>query len=151
VLSESVPEQKSFLKNPLVYSSAVVVVVFLAVAFIMYSRWAEKRSIERQADQQRAEKQRQQDRIAVEQLGGKKFAILDFYANPTAVHKGKSAKLCYGVSNAKTVKIEPAVEAVWPSASHCADVTPVETTTYTLTAEDAEGKTLSQTVDIEVH
>lgn len=150
MLSGSVPEQKSILKNPLLYSSAVLIAVLFAIAFIMYSRWQERRNIERQAAQERAEKQHEQDRIAVDQLGGKEFAILSFYASPKVIHRGEHAQVCYGVSNAKTVKLEPQSQAVWPSDSHCVDVSPTKTTTYTLIVEDAAGKALSQTVDVTV-
>ncbi len=150
MLSAPVPEKKSILKNPLLFSSAILVAALLGVVYIMLSRWQESRNIEHQAAQQRAEKQREEDRLAVEQLGGKEFAILSFYASPAAIRRGDSAQLCYGVSNAKSVKLEPQSQAVWPSVSRCVNVSPTKTTTYTLTAEDAAGRTLSQTVDISV-
>jgi len=148
--TDPVSEPKSLLKNPLVYSSAVLVVVLLGVVFVMVSRWQDRRNIERQAAQERAEKQHEQDRMAVEQLGGKEFAILSFYASPAAIQRGESAQLCYGVANAKTVKLEPQSQPVWPSVAHCVEVTPSTSTTYKLTIEDAAGKTQSQDVDVKV-
>jgi hypothetical protein len=124
MLSDQTSQPKSILRNPLLYSSAAVLVALAAVAFVMISRWQDGRTIERQAAQARAEKRHEQDRIAVEQLGGKEFAILSFYANPTVIQRGESAQLCYGVSNAKTVKIEPEAPAAWPSVAHCVDVSP---------------------------
>lgn len=150
MLSDPVPEPKSRLKNPLLFSSAVLVAALLAVVFVMLSRWQDSRNFERQAARQRAEKQDEQDRLAVEQLGGNDFAILNFYASPTSIRRGESAQLCYGVSKAKTVKLEPQSQAVWPSISRCVTVSPTKTTTYTLTIEDAAGKALSQTVDVTV-
>lgn len=150
MLSDSVPEQKSPWKNPLVYSSAVLVIALLGVIFVMLSRWQDNRAIERQAAQQYAEKQREQDSLAVEQLGGKEFSILDFYANPRVIRRGESAQLCYGVSNAKSVTLEPQKQPVWPSLAHCVDVSPTKTTTYTLTIENATGQAKSQTVDVNV-
>jgi hypothetical protein len=148
--SAPVSEPKSLLKNPLLYSSAILVVALLGVVFVMISRWQDRRNIERQAAQERAEKQHEQDRIAVEQLGGKEFAILSFYANPKEIRRGESAQLCYGVANAKTVKLEPQPQAVWPSVAHCVDVTPNKSTTYTLTISDAGGKVQSQDVEVKV-
>ncbi len=141
-----------YLRNPLLllYTSAVVVVALLGVVFVMVSRWQEHRSIDRQAEEQRAEKQREEDRVAVKQLGGKDFAILSFYASPTVIRRGESAQLCYGVSNAKSVKLEPQPQPVWPSAAHCVDVSPTKSMTYTLTIADAAGATKSQTVEIKV-
>ncbi|MGB9465033.1 MAG: hypothetical protein WBR10_07965 [Candidatus Acidiferrum sp.] len=150
MLSDPVPEPKSRLKNPLLFSSAVLVAALLAVVFVMLSRWQDSRNFERQAARQRAEKQDEQDRLAVEQLGGNDFAILNFYASPTSIRRGESAQLCYGVSKAKTVKLEPQSQAVWPSISRCITVSPTKTTTYTLAIEDVAGKALSQTVDVTV-
>lgn len=148
--SEPVSETKSFLKNPLLYSSAVLVVALLAVVFVMFSRWQDRRNIERQAAQERAEKQHEQDRMAVEQLGGKEFAILSFYASPTVIRRGESAQLCYGVANAKIVKLEPQPQPVWPSVAHCVDVSPNKSMTYTLTIEDGAGHSQSQDVEVKV-
>jgi hypothetical protein len=150
MLIDPIPEKKSLLRNPLLYTSAVVVAALLGVVYVMFSRWQEHRSIDRHATEQRAEKQREEDRVALEQLGGKDFAILSFYASPTVIRRGESAQLCYGVSNAKSVKLEPQPQPVWPSAAHCVDVSPTKSMTYTLTAVDAAGATKSQTVELKV-
>ena len=88
--------------------------------------------------------------MAVEQLGGKEFAILSFYARPKKIRRGEAAQLCYGVANAKTVTLEPQPQPVWPSVAHCVDVSPNKSTTYTLTIADGAGKTLSQDVEVGV-
>lgn len=144
-------EQKSIFKNPLIYSSALVVVVGVVVGGIMLSRWLDNRDIDRRAAQERAAKQREMDRLAIEQLGGKEFAILNFYATPGAIRRGETSQLCYGVANAKTVKLEPQSSPVWPSASRCVDVSPTKDTTYTLTIQDASGNTKTATVEVKVH
>jgi hypothetical protein len=150
MLSGRESQRKSILRNPLLYSSAVVVAVLAAVVLVMVSRWQDRRDIERRAAQERAEKQHEQDRLAVEQLGGKEFRILSFYANPTAIKRGESAQLCYAVSNAKTVKIEPEAPAVWPSVAHCVYVSPSKSTTYKLTAEDGGGNKKIQDLEVAV-
>lgn len=150
MVSEPVSRPKSILKNPLLYSSAVLVVAALGVAFVVISRWQDRRSLERKAAQELAEKQHQQDRMAVEQLGGREFQILSFYANPTVIGRGQTAQLCYGVANAKSVRLEPETQPVWPSVAHCVDVSPSKSTTYTLTIEDGAGKTQSQEVEVKV-
>ena|SRR5271165_4118112 len=150
MVSDPVSEPKSLLKNPLLYSSAVLVVAMLGVVFVMISRWQESRNNERGAAQERAEKQHEQDRLAIEQLGGKEFAILSFYASPTLIRRGDSAQLCYGVANAKSVKLDPQSQPVWPSVARCVDVSPNKSTTYTLTIEDAAGKKLTQDVEVKV-
>ncbi|MBZ5700612.1 MAG: hypothetical protein LAN84_02055 [Acidobacteriia bacterium] len=60
------------------------------------------------------------------------------------------AQLCYGVANAKKVTLEPPVGPVWPSYSRCLDVSPTKDTTYTLTVEDGQGHSMSQTVTLQV-
>ncbi len=147
---EPVSECKSILRNPLLYSSAILGVALLTIVYVMISRWQDARTRERQAAQERAEKQQEQDKMAIEQLGGKDFAILSFYASPPTVRRGESTQLCYGVSNAKKVRLEPQTQPVWPSVARCVDVSPSKSTTYTLTIEDAAGSTQSQNIDVKV-
>jgi hypothetical protein len=45
---------------------------------------------------------------------------------------------------------DPPVEKVWRSMSRCFDVAPVHTTRYTLTAESADLKTVTASLDISV-
>src|ERR1700682_6410637 len=135
------PPSKRALKNPLLYSSLVLAIALLVVGWIMYSRWEDNRQIDRRARQERAQKQSESDRAALEQFGGKDLAIQSFYASPGAIRRGESIQLCYGVANAKTVKLEPQASPVWPSYSRCVDVTPAKSTTYTLTIADAAGNT----------
>lgn len=148
---QSHPSAKSFFKDPSFYSKSLLFVVALIVGWIFFSRWWQNRSFEYRARQARAEKQREEDRATLEQMGGKELAILNFYATPAAVRRGESVQLCYGVANAKTVKLEPQPNPVWPSYSRCVDVTSTKTTTYTLTIVDAAGNTKSQSVEVKVH
>jgi hypothetical protein len=147
---EQSPSPKSVFKNPLLYSSIVLGIAILVVGWILYSRWADNRRIEARLAEERAEKQRESDRQALEQFGGKELAIQNFYVSPGVIHPGESARLCYGVANAKTVKIEPETEPVWPSYGHCLNVSPKKDTTYTLAATDAEGKSVTQSVEVQV-
>jgi hypothetical protein len=145
----STPE-KPFFKNPLVYSTLVVAAVLIYVGWIVFSRWHENRSIEQRAAVEQSEKQREQDRIAIEQLGGKDLAIQMFYASPGTVRRGESTKLCYGVANAKTITLEPQTSPVWPSHNNCVDVTPKKDTTYTLAINDDAGHSQSQSLTVKV-
>jgi hypothetical protein len=142
--------KKSAFKNPFLYSWAALVIVALVVVSILFSRWQENRDLEMRARQEKTQKQQEQDRIALEQLGGKELAIQNFYATPGTIRRGETIQLCYGVANAKTVKLEPQSNPVWPSYSRCVDVAPAKNTTYTLTIEDAAGNTKSQTVQVRV-
>jgi hypothetical protein len=141
---------KTLFKNPLFYSSILVAIAFLIVLGILVSRWQENRSIERRSRKESSRRQLENDRIALEQFGGKELAIQTFYASPCAIHKGESAQLCYGVANAKAVKLEPQPTAVWPSYARCVRVSPAKNTTYTLTISDAAGNTKTQSLQLTV-
>jgi hypothetical protein len=144
------PRAKALLKNPLLYSSLLVGIALVVLSWILYSRWQEDRSIERRTREEASRKQLENDRIALEQLGGKELTIQSFYASPGAIHKGESVQLCYGVANAKAVKLEPQPNAVWPSYARCVNVSPEKTTTYTLTISDASGNTKSESLQVNV-
>ncbi|HYL85560.1 MAG TPA: hypothetical protein VE263_15095 [Candidatus Angelobacter sp.] len=144
------PPSKSIFKDPSLYTITLIIIVALVVGWIFFSRWWENRAIEKRATQERTQQQRENDRAAVEMMGGKDLAIQNFYAAPGIIRRGETTQLCYGVANAKTVTLEPQSNPVWPSYSRCVDVSPVKTTTYTLTVADASGKTLSQSVEVKV-
>lgn len=144
------PEPKSVRKNPLLYSSIAIAVALLYVGWIFFSRWQENRAIEQKSREERKQQQLENDRAALEQFGGKELAIQMFYASPGTIRRGESVQLCYGVANAKTVKLEPQSNPVWPSPSRCVEVTPAKTTAYTLTIADTAGNSKTQTVEVKV-
>jgi len=124
--------------------------VLLYVIWIFFARWQENRQIQRRANEERTAKQLADDRQTVEQMGGKELAIQSFYASAGVVKRGESLQLCYGVANAKTVKLEPQDNPVWPSYNRCVEVSPKKDTRYTLTIQDAAGHTQTQSLDIKV-
>jgi len=76
--------------------------------------------------------------------------ILRFYASVGLVVTGESAKLCYGVENAKSVRISPPVPGVYPSTLRCLEVVPKHTTHYTILAEGYDGKVAMQSLTLPV-
>ena len=121
--------------------------VLIIIVGLFLSRWQDSRDFERRA----LEKKRADDRRTVESLGGDRFEILQFYASPGLIPRGETAQLCYGVSNAKAVRLEPRpTSGVWPSLMRCVEVAPTRDTTYTLTAEDGKGNTKTATVTVQV-
>src|SRR5207245_11181298 len=80
-----------------------------------------------------------QDQRTVEMLGGNCSEILHFYASPGVIRRGQTAQLRYGVSGAKTVRLEPQPNAVWPSFSRCVDVSPSKDTSYTVDRRRCRG------------
>lgn len=150
VLQQSGPPSKSIFKKPSFYSKLVIAVAALFVMWIFFSRWWQNRSIEHREREAAAEKQRADDRATLDQMGGKELAIQTFYASPAEIRSGQPVQLCYGVANAKTVKLEPQSNPVWPSYSRCVNDSPTKTTTYTLTIADAAGNTKSQSLTVQV-
>jgi hypothetical protein len=141
---------KSLFKNPLLYSSVVLLVGALFVGWILFSRWQQTRAYENHAKEQKTRQQQEQDRTTLEQMGGKELAIQNFYASSGLIRRGQSVQLCYGVANAKSVKLEPQPNPVWPSYARCVDVTPSKSTTYTLTITDAADNIKSQSLEVKV-
>src|SRR4051812_22198007 len=70
--------------------------------------------------------------------------ITQFYAPAASLARGESINLFYGVENAAPLRTDPPVEKLGPALTRCFPVSPVSTTTYTLTAEDRSGKSDSQ-------
>lgn len=80
---------------------------------------------------------------------GDRLRILDFYGTPS-ISPGASALLCYSVVNAKSVRLDPPEEDVWPALSRCFNVSPAKTTRYTFTAESANGESASRSFEVKV-
>jgi hypothetical protein len=153
MLTDSKPTQELPEKKPgrafriyLVVSSTAILIAAIYVGLTFYSRRAENLEIQQRA----AAQQRESDQRAIEMMGGTAFDILNFYASPGHISRGESVNLCYGVSNAKAVSLDPKDANVYPALNNCMVVTPRKTTTYTLSAEDAQGnkKTASLTATV---
>ena len=137
----------ALLRRLLPYLAAAVVAAVLYDGWVFYSRWSEAH----QAEQQRQEKEASDARKTIEMLGGSQLKILSFYASPGVVKRGDHASLCFGVSNAKSVRIEPQVESdLHPALSHCMQISPTANIEYKLTAEDAAGHQATQSVAVKV-
>ena len=65
--------------------------------------------------------------------------IVVFVATPQTIDPGQSTKLCWQVTGATSIKIDPGVGSNL-NANDCATVSPSQTTTYTLTATNATGQ-----------
>ena len=80
---------------------------------------------------------------------GTAVRITQFYAITGEMTDADRNTICYGVANAKTVRMEPPVENLWPTATRCFWVEPRQDTTYKLIAEGFDGSQTS--VSFEVH
>lgn len=134
------------LRRLLPFTTAAIIVAAVYVGWIFFSRWQENRELERKRSEAAAENARK----VVETLGGNDLKILSLSLDRGLIRRGEKVTLCYGVMNAKKVRIDPPPpEEIWPSTQRCVTVAPTSNTTYTLTAEDAAGH--SQTASVSVH
>jgi hypothetical protein len=80
--------------------------------------------------------------------------ILHFRASVGALMEGQKAELCYGVENARTVRIAPGPEGaasqVYPSAHRCVEIWPQHTTHYTLMAVGYDGSAATRSLTMPV-
>lgn len=146
------PEQKTarVLRNMWTGFGVVAVIVIAYTAFVFWSRWQENSDLAAKQKAAQASAQRDAAEKSVAVLGGSDFKIISFYATPGKIQRGDTVDMCYGVSNAKAVKLEPPIANVWPSVDRCIQVAPKKTTTYTFTADDGKGSTKTAQLTIEV-
>ena len=125
-----------------VQMAAIVVVAYMAL--VMVNR--------RIADQQREQQRHQPDGFAEFEraYGGTEVKIVQFYSREGTLFEGSSTVLCYGVANARSVRIEPPVKGVSVSINCCVEVAPERDTRYTLTAEGNDGKVVSESFVLHV-
>jgi hypothetical protein len=141
------PDSVRMIRKLLPFLSVGVALAALYVTFVFASRWRENRRLESAAaEAARAKAQREISPIYADG----KLRILDFYAAPGLISRGQKALLCYGVANAKSVRLEPAVARMYPALSRCFEVAPPHDTRYTLTAEDAQGHTATASFVLQV-
>lgn len=76
--------------------------------------------------------------------------ILAFYPRDAVIIPGGTTLLCYGVSNAKSVHVDPPVDGISPALTRCVEIHPKGETKYTLTAEGSGGQTVSQSTVVHV-
>jgi hypothetical protein len=124
-----------------------LVLVAIAGAYLAYTFLARARQpvkgpgIEAKAKET---KQGEIDKI----YGGSDLRILQFYSPSNGLIEGEQTTLCYGVINARSVRMEPPVDGVGVSLNRCVAISPQRETTYKLIAEGADGKTVSQSVTV---
>ncbi len=126
------------------YLWGAVAVAGLQLGWIWLSRHLADRRMERAAEQ------RQQRDAGTLPPAGTALRIPWFYANSGVITEGEHAVVCYGVENAAAVRLEPPVEELKPSFNRCFAIAPKTTTTYTLTAEGADGKLASASFTVQV-
>lgn len=140
-------EPHPIIRKMLPYTTVAVVVAALYVGWTFFSRWQETREARRRA----AEQQVAEARKTIEAYGNGRVKIMNFTISPAILPKGQTAQICYSVSNAKAVRIEPKPnDGVWPSLARCVEASPSKETTYTITATDTDGHTEQKSLTLQV-
>jgi hypothetical protein len=76
---------------------------------------------------------------ATRRNSGTSARIVQFYARSGELVEGERTVICYGVENARTVRLDPPVETVAPALVRCFWIEPAQDTTYKMIAEGADG------------
>jgi len=128
----------------------VLGILILAAAIydgsIFYRRWAGNR----QARQEQADRETDQAQKAIAMVGGGDLKIVSFYALPGTIARGGQTSVCYGVTGAKTVRLEPPIQKVWPALTRCFAASLRKDTELKLSADDGAGHTVSQSFVVKV-
>ena len=119
------------LKKALPFLGIAIAIALIYDGWIFYSRWSAARADERAV-------------TYTEPRTGR-------VGSPAALRKGTAANICYGVTGAARLRLEPPVEEVWPALNHCLQVKPSRDTEYRLTAEDSAGHSVSESFTLRVY
>ncbi len=77
--------------------------------------------------------------------------VLYFEATPAAINPGGRTRICYGVSQASQVRIQPYIAPLKVSETYCATTTLNQTTAFLLTASNAKGQVASREITVKVN
>ena len=124
----------------------MLAIALVYVSWVFVSRYWSHHHAERTGDRE----QQRRDSEFARTYGGTAVKILQFYAREGNLTQGSPTVVCYGVLNARTVRISPPVEGVSPALSRCVEVSPLSDTRYTLTAEGNDGRTVTESFVLKV-
>lgn len=129
------------------YTTVALIIAALYVGWTFYSRHEANRRAQEELAARQADARK---RVVDQYYGSGEIRIPTFLADDGVLKPGQTTHLCYGVVNAVSVKLDPPVEALKPTYRHCIDIAPKKTTTYTLTAFNAAGKSKSVSLEVRV-
>jgi hypothetical protein len=82
--------------------------------------------------------------------GNGAVGITQFYARSGVMTEDDPNVICYGVRNARSVRIEPPVVTLTPALNRCFLIEPHQDTTYKLVAEGTDGSQASESFRVRV-
>ncbi|MBV8866742.1 MAG: hypothetical protein JO210_15215 [Acidobacteriaceae bacterium] len=124
-----------------------VLIAALYVAWTFYSRHQSDVAAQQAAA---AKEQARREQTVHTVFGSGEILFSTFSADSGLLRRGEHTQLCYGVENAKTVKLDPPVSEIKPSYRNCIEIAPKATTTYTITADDGKGHTKAESLTVRV-
>lgn len=146
-MAEDRHEPYAIVRKMLPFTTVAVILIAIYVGFLVFTRWKDRRDMARKESEQTIANARKD----LEQYGSGLPKVLNFSLSQGAINKGDKISICYGVSNAKELTIEPKPdENIWPSVARCVAATPKKTTTYTITAKDDHGHSDTQSLTVNV-
>jgi hypothetical protein len=138
---------ESWLRKLLPFTTVGVIAAALYVAWTFYSRHQANVEAEKAAA---AKVQEQRQRTVNAVFGSGEIVFSIFSADSGLLKPGQHTQLCYGVENAKSIKLDPPIAELKPTYRNCLEITPAKTTTYTITADDGKGHTKSESLTVRV-
>lgn len=125
----------------------ILAIGLVYLGWVFTSRYSANRAWRPAPDPDMAKRLADFDRI----YGGTTVRILQFYSPTGDLMEGDHTTICYGVVNARAVRIEPPVDGVGVSLNRCVAVSPDQDTRYTLVAEGHDGSIVSESFVIRTH
>jgi hypothetical protein len=132
-------------KRALRYSAAGFLIALAYLGWIWLTRHNANQEYERQAAQ--SETERYKKLVPA----GTELKITQFYASKQEAARGESVLVCYGVENARSVRIEPPIDDhLIPLPAKCIPFAPHRTTTLKLVAEGEKGGEATESITVKV-
>lgn len=133
------------MKKALRYSAVGFLIAVAYVGWIALTRYNANQKYERESAQ--SETERYKKLVPA----GTELKITQFYASKPDAARGDSILVCYGVENARAVRIEPPIEApLLPLPVKCFPFAPRHTTTLKLVAEGDKGGEATASITVRV-
>ena len=121
--------------------------VLAYLGFVFLGRYLPERQDVARKGEDWARRQAEFERI----YGGTAVRIIQFYSPNGDLMEGDSTVICYGVVNARSVRMEPPLEGVGVALNRCVTAAPEQATRYTLVAEGNDGSMVSESFVIRTH
>src|SRR5271157_3504534 len=128
-------------------SHVLLIAIGIAAANLGWT-WLERHSADLRME--RTLQARRNRRDAVQTDSSTRVKITQFYATAAEITDDDHNTICYGVENARTVRLDPPVEKLTPVLVRCFWVEPRHDTTYKLIAEGVDGSQDSASFRIRV-